>query len=246
MIGLQLYTIRDQMTNEASCKYSLQAVREMGYECVQLAGKTEHVELSASVCAEIGLPVCGILVNPEQLEGDKAERIFEAARVANTKNLAISGYRAKNLADAEELIRFAQSFVPKALERGFTFAYHNHSNEWIVTENGKKIITLLDEQFPEEAEWMPDTYWLQHAGEDVCRFLRESKRKFPILHLKDMKRGLQGPTFAELGKGNLNLPGILAAAKEKHVEFFVVEQDVCEQNSMESAKYSLETLKKLL
>ena len=75
---------------------------------------------------------------------------------------------------------------------------------------------------------------------------RKNCDKIKILHLKDMKRDADGPTFAELGVGNLNLKGIVKTAQAAGIEIFIVEQDRCDGDPLVSARISIDYLKTLL
>ncbi len=48
-----------------------------------------------------------------------------------------------------------------------------------------------------------------------------------------------------MGEGNLDWPGIIAACRAAGVEWYIVEQDTCQRPPMESAKLSLQNLKKM-
>ena len=61
--------------------------------------------------------------------------------------------------------------------------------------------------------------------------------------MKDMTNRANKPTMAEVGEGNLNWPSILAAAKEAGVQWYIIEQDVCERDAFESLGISLRNLK---
>ena len=49
--------------------------------------------------------------------------------------------------------------------------------------------------------------------------------------------------MAEVGEGNLDWAGILAAARDAGVVWYIVEQDTCERDPFESLKISIENLK---
>ena len=49
--------------------------------------------------------------------------------------------------------------------------------------------------------------------------------------------------MAEVGEGNLNWPRILSAAAEAGVEWYIVEQDICQRDPFESLAISLRNLK---
>ena len=91
-------------------------------------------------------------------------------------------------------------------------------------------------------DFMPDTYWVQHGGADVRAFVEALAGRIKILHLKDMNRSADGPTFSEIGVGNINFAGIIDVANKIGVPHFIVEQDKCDTDSLLSAKMSYDYL----
>ena len=51
--------------------------------------------------------------------------------------------------------------------------------------------------------------------------------------------------FAEVGRGNLNIPEILSAAEAAGCKWFIVEQDTCPSDPFECIKRSFDYLKGL-
>ncbi len=244
MIGLQIYTIRALLTDEAACTAALARVHEIGYGSVQLAGSLDMIERTAKVCAELDIPVVGILGGMELCE-EEEDRLFAAARLCSAKDIGISSKIATE-EQALDLIDRANHFAARAKAEGFTFSYHNHSNELIRTESGKTLFDLLIDGFDRETvDFMPDTYWLQHGGADVRAYLERLAGRVSILHLKDMKRTAEGPTYAEIGQGNMNFQGIIETARQIGVKHYIVEQDRCDGDPLESARISLEYLQGL-
>lgn len=243
MLGLQLYTVRHKMSDKEGIRDTLLKVKEIGYECVQLASSIENMEITAKVCREIGLSVVGLLCNMDMCEQD-GEKLFEIARICGAGDIGISsGIKTDN--EAEELICRVNAFAKKARENGFSFSYHNHSNEFIRGDSGKLLIELLMDGFDRSLiDFMPDTYWIQHGGADVRAFLEGLCGRVKILHLKDMKRTPEGPTYAEIGVGNINFKGISEVAEKIGVEHYIVEQDKCDTDSLLSAHISYEYIRK--
>jgi len=237
MKGLQLYTIRKLTTDDVACEKAIAQVAKTGYECVQLAGSMETMGRCAAACKKIGLPIVGILADLK-LYAEAGDALFDFAREYGVTDIGISS-SARTEEQAKELIRDANRYAAVVRANGFSFSYHNHSHEFIRTACGKTVMELLLEGFdPDLVDLMPDTYWLQHGGADVRAFLEAHRGRVKILHLKDMKRVEEGPTFAELGVGNLNLEGIIATAKACGVEHFIVEQDKCDGDPLVSAEIS--------
>ena len=217
-------------------------LKNMGYECAQLAGSINTIEMTAEACAKASMPVVGILVNMDMCENER-EKIFSAARLCGASDIGISS-SASNDEAADNLLARANAFKKIAEAAGFSFSYHNHSHEFIKCECGKTVMDRIAEEF--EGDLMPDTYWIQHGGADVRSFIEKHANKIKMLHLKDMKMTAEGQTFAEIGMGNLDMNGILKTATDKGIECFIVEQDKCDGDPLCSARISIENIKKMM
>ena len=61
-----------------------------------------------------------------------------------------------------------------------------------------------------------------------------------------MKRTADGPTYAEIGVGNINFKGIIESAEKIGVAHYIVEQDKCDGDSLTSAEMSYNYITKNL
>ncbi|MBE6541578.1 MAG: sugar phosphate isomerase/epimerase [Ruminococcaceae bacterium] len=245
MLGLQLYTVRKKITDSSSAAYVLQKVRDMGYEAVQLAGDNEMLALTADAAKKAGLAVFGLLTSINVCE-EKGEELFAIARLCGATDIGI-GSGIKTETEAYEYIARVNAFAKTAKENGFSFSYHNHSNEFIRGESGRTLMSILLDGFDKDlVDLMPDIYWLQHGGVDIRDFLEKTAGRAKLLHLKDMKRTVDGVTYAELGMGNINLPGVVETAKSVGIDRFIVEQDSCDGDPLVSAQISFEYIKRYI
>ncbi len=245
MTGIQIYTVRALTKTVGDASLTMRALMDMGYDCIQLAGNIDNIEKDAVAAKECGMRTIGILTNPETCE-EHLDRLIKIAKELGASDIGISGY-AKTLAEAKELAKKANRFAKATVNAGLTFSYHNHSHEFIKLENGKTVMENLLSRFDKEnVSLMPDTYWLQHGGVDVRDFISKHGERVKILHLKDMKRTADGVTFAEIGEGNLNISQIIDTAKSKGISCFIVEQDTCDADPLDSAKISINNLKGIL
>lgn len=242
MIGIQIYTVRSLTETALGAEYAIKALKDIGYEAIQLAGSIEVMENCTLAAKKFGLRVIGILTDAATLNNNFG-KITGIAKDADCCDIGISG-NAKCEAEAKELIKSANELAQHVRGEGFSFSYHNHSHEFIRTECGKTVMDILISGFS-GVDLMPDTYWLQHGGADVRDFIETHGKKITILHVKDMKRTDEGVTFAEVGVGNLNMPGIIKTAKSAGIKNFIVEQDLCDADPIESARISYENLKKI-
>jgi sugar phosphate isomerase/epimerase len=101
--------------------------------------------------------------------------------------------------------------------------------------------------YKERVSQLEDYFNTQKNNAKILEFGRARLREdIKILHLKDMKRTKDGVTFAEVGNGNLNMDGIIKAAKSVGIRDFIVEQDTCDRDPLTSARISFENLKKIM
>lgn len=240
--GVQLYTVIDLLDTHENAIKTIVALKQMGYETAQLCGDPNQICELAAVCSNAGLTPIGLLSDLNSCE-QNAEVFFSLCRQYGIGDIGISA----PLMDVElipDFIRRVNTFARRAKAEGFTFSYHNHGHEFIKTTCGKTSMELFLEGFdPNCVDFMPDTYWIQDGGADVRRFLELTAGRVKILHLKDMKRTKAGHTFAEVGNGNLYFPGIIETAKKYGIRHFVVEQDSCDGDPLDSLRQSIAYLK---
>ncbi len=75
---------------------------------------------------------------------------------------------------------------------------------------------------------------------------REGERKVPPSSWgRDLGWGPPQQAMAEVGAGNMNFSGILEACKRAGVEFYAVEQDICQRDPFESLAISYRNLRAL-
>jgi sugar phosphate isomerase/epimerase len=245
-LAAQMYTLREHMKTPADMAVTLKKVRELGYRAVQLSGHgaVEPAEMKAMV-DDADLTVCATHESYPSLREDIAT-VIEKLKLWDCPNTAIGGlppeYR-----DPEGYKRFAAECVGPARalkDAGIRFGYHNHSFELARLPDGRTALETIAQDSDVDAVMMEiDTYWIQHGGGDPAEYLRTYTGRVPFIHVKDMVYvPPDGPTYAEVGRGNLNWPAIVDAAKTAGVEWYIVEQDTCPGDPFESLKISLENL----
>ena len=244
-IGAQLYTLREKFETPEQINAALKAVKEMGYDSVQLyGGGLDLIKQLAYGAKLAGLKIVGVLITIKSCECFD-EELFSLCREYGIPDIGISGSYA-DCKEYEPYIQRVNLYAARARKEGFSFSYHNHSHEFITLEDGFTGMHHFIEGFSHDVDFMPDTYWLQDGGKDIRLFIEQLKGRIKILHLKDMKRTEQGNTFAEVGSGNLSFKEIIKTACEIGVEEFVVEQDRCDFDSLLSLQKSLSYIKTVL
>lgn len=125
-------------------------------------------------------------------------------------------------------------------QTGLRCVLHHHVGTWL--ETPAETRRFLEATDPELVGLVFDTGHWTFAGGDAVSGLRQFYDRVWHVHLKDHDpevarqsrlHGWDGPTsvgkgvFCELGKGNVDFPGVLAVLREKNYDgWVVVEQDV--------------------
>ena len=243
-LGVQLYTVRRFLKDSDMINATLSELISIGYSSFQLYGNLKKLEELASATRECGATIVGALVTHNEFTSEPG-KLFDICQKYQIPDLGVSSNRTecKNIC---EYIEKTNALAKEARAHGISFSYHNHSHEFIQDESCKCPMEYMLEQFTADVDFMPDTYWLQHGGVDVRRFLEITKGRVKILHLKDMKRTEEGHTYAEVGSGNLYFEGMISTAISAGVTNLIVEQDECEISPLVSLKKSYDYTTKLL
>lgn len=243
--GAQLFTVRTLLRTDHNIESTFAEIKRIGYQSVQLYGSIELIEKHAELAKAADLDIVGVLVDLDTCENNE-NKLFEICNQYGISDIGISS-RFSECHNTDAYITRVNAFAKKSKKAGFIFSYHNHGHEFIRLADGETSMNRFLKEFDAETvDFMPDTYWLHDGGYDVRRFLEQTNGRVKILHLKDMKRTEEGHTFAEVGKGNLYFEGIVKTALDCGISHFVVEQDRCEGDPLESLKESYQFIKPLL
>ncbi|WP_338045972.1 sugar phosphate isomerase/epimerase [Paenibacillus sacheonensis] len=249
-MAAQLYTLRDYLKTPEDMAATLKRVKEIGYNAVQVSGigPIGHRELKALTDRE-GLEICATHVGYADLT-TRIDEIIEQHHNWECRYVGIGGLPESYRGSAEGYAAFASeaSEIGKRLQdAGLTFIYHNHDFEFAKFAGRTGMEILLEQSDPEAFHFELDVYWAQAGGADPIDWIRRFKGRMEVVHLKDMVvTSAREQRYAEIGEGNMNFAGILAACREIGVEWGAVEQDSCyDRNPFDSLAISLAQLKKL-
>ncbi len=245
VIAAQLYTVRDFTQTPADIIQTMKKVAAAGYEAVQLSalGPMEPAELR-EVCDGEGLTICSTHTDYERMR-DEPEAVIEEHKILDCQYPAIGGLPAeyRNAQGFAKFAKEASQVAARLAEGGLTFGYHNHNFELEKFGDRTGLQILLEDSDPRYFTFEIDTYWVQAGGGSPVAWINKLKDRLPLLHLKDMTMRGREQIMAEVGEGNLDWPGILEAAKNVGVVWYIVEQDTCERDPFESLNISLDNLK---
>lgn len=125
--------------------------------------------------------------------------------------------------------------IGKELQTNFDlmFCYHNHGYEFEPYEQGTLYDYIVQNTDPKYVNFEMDVLWTFFPGQDPVALLEKYPKRFKLMHLKDLRKGvtgnMSGGTPVEndvaLGTGQINIPAILKAAKKSGIEHFYIEDE---------------------
>ena len=247
VLAAQLYTVRDFLKTPSEIENSLEKVRGIGYEAVQLSalGPIEPGALR-KIADNLGLRIAATHVDYERICSD-VRSVIDEHEMWSCKNVAI-GSMPQSYRDRDGFARFAReasAAVAPLIDAGLTFSYHNHSFEFERIDHRTGMEILFEESDPRRMFAELDTYWVQHGGANPVTWIRKLAGRINIVHLKDMAMDGSDQKFAEVGEGNLEWEPILAACRDSGVEWYIVEQDTCPGDPFESLAKSFHNLRNM-
>lgn len=249
-IGLQLYTVRDQLKEDWDG--TLNRLAEIGYNSVEAAGynlsEGTFYGLSPKAFAQkldaLGMPLHS---SHTVFENRDAEKVFADAAEAGCQYVVypflpeefrknINGYKAT----AAKLNRMGEI----ANNYGIRFGYHNHAFEFEKMDGQTGMDVLLEETDFEMVTFELDLYWVTRAGYDPVEYIKKYPGRFELWHVKDMVK-TEDMFFAPAGYGRIDFERIFDEKNTAGMKLFFVEQDSFRTfDPMESVEMSYNYLRK--
>ena len=256
-IGVQMYSFRN-IVPEIGIEATLDKIRDMGITEIEGGPPGDMTaEEFRRICEERGLTIPSTGAGYEAVVND-INSIIERAKVLGSDFVMVAwiphdvgNFNYENARQAVDDFNRAGRILK---EHGLTFTYHFHGYEMRPHEEyGNLLNYMIYNTDPDYVSFQMDTFWIQFGGADPVELLQNYGERFKTLHLKDMEKGIEkdltGLTDPEynvvLGTGELDMEGIMRAAKEAGVKHYFIEDEssrVLDQIP-ESIKY-LRSLKK--
>ncbi len=243
--ALQLYTVRDHL--EKDTPGTLRRVKEIGYDFVELAGFGSHSPNDyKQMLADAGLKaISGHFPYEDVVKTTGA--VIESVKALDLHYAVVPWLGGEMCPDQDAWIRCAKAMDNAGAQfqrEGITLCYHNHAHEFQRYDGQYILDILLGAANASNLAAELDTYWVKYGGADPVAYIKKYAGRTPLLHLKDMTGG-DDRTFAEMGRGIMEWTPILSAAAKARVQWYIVEQDECAGDSLESARISAEYVRAL-
>ena len=206
-IGLQLYSIREQM--EQDFWGSLQKVKEAGYDAVEFAGFYDHsaAELKGRL-ADMGLEPYS---THSRLDGD-IKALAEFTGALGISYVIVPGAASDTMEACQAINAQLKAAVPVFADKGITIGYHNHWQEFVKHDGRYALDIILDGV---EGICEVDTAWVVQGGVDPVAYIKGLGKKAGPIHAKDINAdyATRSPHDVNvcIGEGVVDFPAIFAA-----------------------------------
>ena len=237
--GIQLYTMRRLMQNQAGARNVLRQLGRMGYAVVQTAGHYEWTadefkrELDrAGLKAVSGHDGPGFPAEPGWEDGYRETLEYAAELGQEHTGLAFFGSSEAYPYTSEDTWRALAAHLNAAgeiawREFGLQFFYHNHDFEFTNQFNGRPAYDiLLNETSRRFVRFELDLYWITEGGGNAVTYLSADPRRYISYHVKDHVWGDRpgSPDWEDAGPGMLDFPDLFDAG-DRSEKYYFIEHD---------------------
>ena len=254
-IGLQLYTLRNEMGKDA--KGTLAKVAAQGYKTVETYGYGDGKWFGMSAAELLSTLKSNGLSTPSGhtfpasifLQSGWEEKWKPAVTDAKSigQEFIVIPWLEEQYRTPPDNYKKIAAALNKAGEickqTGIKLAYHNHDFEFAPVDGKTGLDILLKGTDPKLVFFELDIYWVSKAGKDPLALFAKHPGRFAMWHVKDMDNTPK-KFFTEVGSGVINYKKIFNYAKQSGMKYFFVEQDMCPGAPLESTAKSIAYLKK--
>lgn len=267
-IGLQLYSVRDEMEKDMDA--TLKKVAEMGYDCVEFAGYFDHsAEEVKAMCEKYGLEPISVHQRYDVFLND-AENAVKYLKTLGVKYSAIP-WQSEWETRYDENVKEIKQVGKLLKDNGIQLLYHNHDFELTQKHGDKLVLDALYSDVDKELLCPElDLCWVHYAGCDPVEYIKKYGDVEEVIHLKDFEcknlnagsvyglidntgkenakrdKESDGFEFRPIGHGRQNVKALFEAMEGTKIKYVIVEQDNHTVNSsLEDAKISIDYIRSI-
>lgn len=253
-IGLQLYSVREEISKNPNFDQILQKIAALGYTGVEAAGYKDGKlynlspqEFKAKV-EKTGMKVLSshatkTLSAQELASGDFSESLkwwdecIAAHKAAGMKYIVTPWMDVpKTLKDLETQCRYLDAVGAKCRQQGILYGYHNHAHEFKKVEDKVMFDYMLEHTNPENVFFEMDVYWAVIGDVSPVDYFNKYAGRFKALHIKDHR---------EIGQsGMVGFDAIFNNAKTGGLKYLFVELEDTRNDIYTGLEQSIDYLKK--
>lgn len=236
-LGLQLYTVRDQIAKDF--EGTLARVAATGYKEVEFAGYFDHAPKDVRAMLDRHkLTAPSAHVDFATVETKLPQAIETSHVIGHT--FLVNPWIDEEMRKQPDIWKRVAATFNKAGETckkaGLQFAYHNHHFEFVPVNGVMPFDLLLKECDPDLVKIELDLCWITVAGKDPLDYFQRHPGRFPLVHVKGLKKVPEGeppvpfekaiPNITDVGTNDIiDWKRIFAKSDQAGIRHYFVEHD---------------------
>jgi sugar phosphate isomerase/epimerase len=237
-IALQLYSFRDSFKANG-VPATLARIKGMGFTHVELAGtygltrEQFKAELGKAGLTPVSMHTdIKLLASPTD-----SAKLLDDAKFYGVQYIGNAWFPHEGTfdeADAKAAIAAFNAAGTHAAAAGLQFFYHPHGFEFAPGTATRTLFDMvLAQTNPKTVKFELDIFWAHHGSADPVALLKAHPDRFVLTHMKDMKPGTKkdwtghapDDTSVALGSGEVNVKGVVEAARGTAVQWHIIEEE---------------------
>lgn len=236
-IGLQLYSLR-HLFQKGDVSGTLTMIRNWGFSVVE-GGATEGMSTAefATLLKKHGLRAVGTGGDYGKMRDGGVDAVIADANTLGAESVMTAWIPHQDrftLADARRAADHFNAWGKRFQAAGLRFAYHLHGYEFLESPDGTLFDTIATHTDPALVSFEMDVFWVTRGGADPVELLTKYAGRFPLTHLKDIRKGTRlgdstggapDETSVPLGQGMIDWPAVLRAADKQGTKYHFIEDE---------------------
>lgn len=251
-VGLQLYTLREQIPHDV--KGVIEKIAKAGYKEVETFGYSanggywgQDPKSFKDLLKANGLtsPSGHFVIDDFITSGNKEllKPLIEGAAAINNQYFTVAHIAEpirKTLDDYKKITAALNEAAELVAQSGLKLAYHNHAFEFDKHEGGSTgYEIMLNGTDKNLIRFEMDLYWVVRSGNDPVALFNKYPGRFVMWHVKDMDKANHAIN-TEVGTGTIDFKNIYKHAKQAGLEHLIVEQENFSKDPYISIKQSFD------
>jgi len=248
-MGLEIYSLRREADKDLPATLAL--IRKFGFKEVEGG---DSFGRSAGEFRKLldgnGLKLTSMMAAYDRLNQD-ISAVAEDAHTLGAEYVVCSTVPHKKKLTAEDCERAMESlnrFGENLAKAGLRCCYHTHGIEFGESPDGTLFDTLAKGTNPKFVNFEMDIFWIVYAYQDPVKLLHQYPGRFPLMHVKDIRKGtalggspedVPEEASVPLGQGLVDIAAALRAARETGVRHYYIEDEAADaaRQLSESLRY---------
>lgn len=236
-VGLQLYSLRDQITGN-NIKNVIAKAAQAGYQELETYGYDPNKgffglspkEFKETLVAN-GMGTPSGHYGLDSYLGTANEEVLkvyiEVAKAAGQEYLTIPYIGAELRKSVDDFKNLAEKMNKAAVlckKADLKLAYHNHDFEFKPIDGTMLYDVLLKETEKKLVSFEMDIYWVVRSGHDPIQLIDQHPGRFHMWHIKDMDKN-KPELNTEIGNGSIDFKKIFTKAHKSGLQSLFMEQE---------------------